>query len=466
MVHGMFIDKGLSDWQIVQHKNGSAKVDFCGTWILIKDAVKQGIDYVQPMIKVYNEADNSVVIDWTEASYTKEDDAYKGDWNVTLDIPAGGPYRIETGLFAKCVVEGLSWTFRGDACLHVGVGDLFVIAGQSNAAGYAKDTAYDMPEMGVNLYRNRGKWDIASHPMNEATFAADMPNAERGNSGVSPFLSFGKTLKSITGYPVGLIQTAMGGLSIKKWDSDKARMYMNMVDKAKECGDIAGVLWYQGCSDTYHDNCDEYKDKYYGMINRYREALGYDVPFFTFQLNRQINGINDPGWGLIRENQRMAAHDLNDVYVLPTTNAKLFDEIHNCAYSCMQIGQNMAKMCAHVLYGKEEFFAPEIKEAVLENQVLTLSFDNVKGGLTAPSCECKASGFTVEDETGVMAFDNIAIDRKVPDKITIKLNREAIGFVDVSFAWEANPTPAPVFDSATGLPLLSFYKFKVTKRRV
>lgn len=59
MVHGMFIDNGLSDWQIVQHMDGFARVDFSGSWILIKDAVKQGIDYVQPMIKIYNENDNS-----------------------------------------------------------------------------------------------------------------------------------------------------------------------------------------------------------------------------------------------------------------------------------------------------------------------------------------------------------------------------------------------------------------------
>lgn len=466
MVHGMFIDKGLSDWQIVQHKSGYAKVDFCGTWILIKDAVKQGIDFVQPMIKVYNEADNSVVIDWTDTEFNKEEDAYKGEWSVTLNIPAGGPYRIETGLFAKCVVPGISWTFRGDARLHVGVGDLFVIAGQSNAAGYAKDSAYDPCEMGIHLYRNRSKWDIASHPMNEATFAADMPNAERGNSGVSPFLAFGKTVKKLTGYPVGLIQTSMGGLSIKKWDSNKARMFMNMVDKAKECGSIAGVLWYQGCSDTYHENCDAYKEKYYDMINRYREALGYDVPFFTFQLNRQINGINDPGWGLVRENQRTASHDLKDVYVLPTTNEKLYDEIHNCAHSCIHLGENMARLVGHVLYGTEGFLAPDIKKAVLENQVLTMKFENVYGSIIAPSWEAKASGFTVEDETGIISFESISIDRNINDEITIELKREAIGFVDVSFAWEAYPTTAPAFDSKTGLPLLSFYKFRVEKRRV
>lgn len=462
----MFISKGLSDWQIVQHTNGYAKIEFEGSWILIKDAVKQGIEYVQPKIRVYKEEDNSVVIDWVDAEFTKEADAYKGEWKITLDIPAGGPYRIETGLYAKCVTEGIDWIFRGDECLHFGVGDLFIIAGQSNSAGYAKDTAFDPPQMGVHLYRNRGRWDIASHPMNEATFAADAPNAERGNPGVNPYLAFGKTLRAISEYPVGLIQTSMGGLGIRKWESDASPMYVNMVKRAKELGPVAGVLWYQGCSDTYVDNYLQYKERYYNLINRYRKALGYDVPFFTFQLNRQINGENDPGWGLIRDNQRMATHELNNVYVLPTTNQKLCDEIHNCAHSCIHLGENMAKLCSHVLYGKAEFFAPEIKEAVLEGNVLTMSFEHVYGCITAATADPITSGFTVEDETGKITFKSILIDKKKPDTIRIVTDREAIGFVDVSFAWEANPTPAPPFDSATYLPLLSFYKYRVQKRRV
>ena len=47
--------------------------------------------------------------------------------------------------------------------------------------------------MDVHLYRNRSKWDIASHPMNESTFAGSLANEEMGVPGVSPYLAFGKT---------------------------------------------------------------------------------------------------------------------------------------------------------------------------------------------------------------------------------------------------------------------------------
>ena len=466
MVHGMFIENGLSDWQIIQQENGFASVSFSGTWILIRDAVKQGIEFVQPKIRVYREDDNTVVVDWVDADFTKEEDAYRGEWSVTVDIPAGGLYRVETGLYAKCVREGLDWIFRGDACLHIGVGDLFLIAGQSNSAGYAKDMAFDPPMPGVHLYRNRGSWDIASHPMNEATLAADAANAERGNPGVSPWLSFGKKFLKYSGYPVGLIQTAQGGLSIRKWESDSSPMYVNMLNRAKAQKKIAGVLWYQGCSDTYIDNCELYKERYYSLIERFRKALGYEVPFFTFQINRQVNGEHDPGWGMVREVQRLAAHDMEKVYVLPTTAEKLCDDIHNCAHSCVHLGENMAKLCAHVLYKKEAFFAPEICEAVYEDDVLTMRFQNVSGRICAQAVDAQKCGFTVEDETGIMEFDEIKMDYDQPDTVRINLNRAPIGFMYVSFAWEANPTMTPPFDNKTYLPILSFYKYKVTKRNI
>lgn len=43
-----------------------------------------------------------------------------------------------------------------DTIHHIGVGDLYVIAGQSNAAGYGKDSIYNPSEIEVHLLRNRG----------------------------------------------------------------------------------------------------------------------------------------------------------------------------------------------------------------------------------------------------------------------------------------------------------------------
>lgn len=460
MKHGVFIEKGLSDWQIVQHQDGKATVTFEGSWHVIKDAVKIGVKDAQPLIRVMSEDDNSQILPWQEAECTPSDDYVTGKWTAALTIPAGGLYRIETGLIVHSTNPDFCWTFRGDARLHVGVGDVFLIAGQSNAAGYGRDAAYDPPELGVHLFRNRHRWDLASHPFNESSFAADVANAERGVSGVSPHLAFGKAFKKLSHYPVGLIASAMGGMPIKRWNPDGGPLYKNMLEVTKMCGKIAGVIWYQGCSNTDKKGLVDYQKKYYDVINSFRRDIGYDVKFFTFQLNREVYCDNDNGYGTIREIQRMACHDLKEVYTLPTIHCSLSDGIHNNAHSCIMLGENMARLCGNILYGTKEFFAPEIVSATSEGDVVTATFTHVYSNIGFPDNRCEKCGFVIADEAGVVPFEPVQAKEGT---ITFRCERPIQGKADISFASEANPTHVPPFDETTFLPPLSFYHFPIER---
>lgn len=461
MEHGTFITEGMSDWQIVQHHDGYATVHFAGTWIVIKDAVKIGIVDVVPKIRIVSEEDNSQISAWLTPSYTPDNDDMKtGTWETDLKIPAGGPYRIETSLHVKSVREGLNWVFRGDVRLHVGVGDVFMIAGQSNSAGYGKDTAYDAPELGVHLFRNRHTWDLAAHPFNESTFNAGVANADRGVTGVSPYLAFGKYFKKLSHYPVGLIETAMGGMPIKKWKPNVGGLYKNMVEQAKACGDMAGVLWYQGCSNTDAKGLDGYKENYYEIIDCFRKDIGYDVPFFTFQLNREINSPNDDGYGQVREIQRQASHDIKEVYIIPTLNCSLSDTIHNNAHSNIMLGESLAKLCGHVLYNTTEFFAPEISSAVLNDNIISVTFEHVNGSLLIPTQNPEICGFTVNDDNGTVPYEKIMVNENTKNEVDIYLTEKPSGKCLISYAYEANPTRVLLMDERTYLPPLSFYKYE------
>lgn len=458
MKHGVFIEKGLSDWQVVQHKDGQAVVDFEGTWHVIKDAVKIGVQDAQVLIRVVSEDDNSQIIPWQETSCTPDEDYVTGQWSASLTIPAGGLYRIETGLYVRSTRQDLTWTFRGDTRLHVGIGDVFLIAGQSNAAGYGKDPAYDPPQPGVHLFRNRHKWDIAAHPFNESTFAGDVANAERGVSGVCPYLAFGKAFRKLSHYPVGLIASAMGGMAIKRWNPEGGPLYRNMVEVTKMCGRIAGVLWYQGCSNTDEKGLTGYQDKFYDVIRSFRRDIGYDVKFFTFQLNREVYSDNNDGYGTLREIQRMATHDLEDVYILPTIHCSLSDGIHNNAHSNIMLGENMARMCAGILYNTRAFFAPEIASAYADGTTVTAVFDHVDAGFVIPDARCGKCGFTITDEKGTVPFNPVHSDKNT---FIFECERPLEGEAELMFASEANPTHVPPLDEITFLPPLSFYHYGI-----
>lgn len=459
MEHGVFIEKGVDDWQIVQHENHKASIDFEGSWRVIKDAVKIGIKDAVPIIRVISEEDNSQVIPWQNVTAFPAEDSITGTWKTTLTIPAGGLYRIETGLVVRSADEQFKWTFRGDTRLHFGVGDVFLIAGQSNSAGYGKDTAFDPPQIGIHLFRNRHRWDLAAHPFNESSFAGDVSNAERGVSGVSPYLAFGKAFTKISHYPVGFIASAMGGMPIKRWNPNGGPLYKNMLKQTQACGKIAGVLWYQGCSNTNDKGLVDYKDKYYDVINSFRRDLGYPVKFFTFQLNREANSTADNGYGIVREIQRAATHELDDVYVMPTLHCGLSDAIHNNAHSCIMLGENMARLCGNVLYGTKEFFAPEIQSATAKGQELTVTFDHVAASFVLPDNRPDKCGFTITDKSGVVPFQPIKVDGP---SFIMELERSLDEDATISFAYEANPTHVPPLDEVTYLPPISFYHYPIT----
>lgn len=465
-MHGVWIEEGIEDWQILQREQGAAVVCFKGKYRAPEAAIEMGVKTAVPKIRVMSEEDNHSVIGWTECEYTCTEGTYGGEWSAVLTIPEGGLYRVETGLHTQSTNPELFWIFRGDVRLHIGVGDLFIVAGQSNSAGYAKDSAFDPPSPMVHLYRNRRKWDLACHPINESTDACDDPNAELGVSGVSPYLSFGKRFSDISHVPVGLINTALGGSPIRRWlPNQEGDLYRNMIDKVKSCGTkAAGVLWYQGCSDTdTMELAASYEENFSRLVEETRKDLGIEIPFFTFQLNRFVDGALDEAWGIVREAQRKAARELEGVYVLSTTNLGMSDGIHNNAHANAVLGERMARLAGQVLLGTEEFMAPDLESAVYEEGRVRLTFSHMKAGFMLCGLAASPYGIQVEDELGQVELQIVKQDKTESNVLVAELNRPLEGDAFVSCAWEANPTFLPPLDEVTYLPVLSFYRVAVEK---
>ena len=207
---GVQITDGPQDWQIFQQENGFGQIRAAGRYFLREEVPMKS---PQVFARVVREEDGRPLQYWQKAHM----DETRAGWEISLKVPAGGLYRLETCL-AEENEQVLEWAMRGDMRFHLGVGDLYVIAGQSNSAGYGKDPAYDPPEPGVHLFRNCGRWDMAAHPMNESTGTIHPVNQEGGNPGHCPYLAFGKMLRREIGYPTGLLQTSLGGSPLRVWN--------------------------------------------------------------------------------------------------------------------------------------------------------------------------------------------------------------------------------------------------------
>ena len=240
---------------------------------------------------------------------------------------------------------------RGDLVLHFGVGDIFVIAGQSNASGRGRDPIYDPPELGVHALRNSGRWSIATHPLNETT--GSIFDAHYGNHQYRPQPGprLCQKLKRELGYPIGLLQTALGGKKISYWKPDGTGiLYTEMVDMIKTyCFDgVKGVYWHQGCNDAAEFESDFYYDRFQEMVEHLRADLRRPRPAPADRADGPDTAAvarteqSDYNWAVLREAQRRAAHQLPNIYIVPSNDLKLYDMIHNCSASHLILGERLA----------------------------------------------------------------------------------------------------------------------------
>ena len=449
MFYGTRITYGIQDWQILQSENGCARVTIGGSWRLEEGAKRAGVASADPSVRLANESDNSYLTDWIKADHIDSE-----RWETTLTIPRGGLYRLETCLDAVSAASGEHWRFRGDIRNHIGCGDVFAIAGQSNAAGYGKGIMLDPPDLRVHVQRNSGKWDMASHPLNDATDAPDCPNAPMGQTGTSPFISFGRRNADYTGAPVGLLPCAQGGSPIRMWDpKQNGALLRNMIAKIKRIGGVRAIFWYQGCADAQGEQAKAYFQSFSNMVAFTRKTLGWDIPFYTFQLNKYNAPHDSEGWDVIRESQRMAAHQLSNVHILPTADLFLSDEIHLSSASNAALGVRLAMQL------NESVNAPDLEkcEKVDENR-LRLTFANVRGELLKTDARDASQCFVVCDEAGQVVPEDF---KTQGNTVILTLTRALCGGACVSYEKESMRGAGSIKDSLTLLPVIPFLNAKV-----
>lgn len=465
---GVQIITGPVDWEIFQQQDGVASVHMEGTYNVPEAAIIQGVASATPVFRVLREENHEIKIDWTPMTHVSSDINWSGDWKADIKLKKGGLYLIETGLDTWSTTSNLHWIFRGDTRRHIGVGNLFIIAGQSNAAGYGRDASYDPPMLGVHFFRNNGRWELASHPMNDGTDALDScVNLEMGISGTSPYLSFAKEFYRLSQAPVGLIPTALGGSPILRWSKgEKGDLYHNLLHRLKQLGErhrcFAGMLWYQGCSDATPEEAHLYGKRFETFVEHIRQDVQEQLPIFTFQLNRELNSSNHHAWGMLRESQRLASLDMDHVYILPTHDCLLCDGIHNDSGANVKLGERLARQCAGILLDQDTYFAPgPVYLEKNEETKLTLTCAPCPFGLQLFDSPDKPNGFTIMEGDQVIPITRIEIDKNHMDKVCIYTEEKITKEATLSYCWEANPPYRVIAEKSNYLPIIAFYKFPI-----
>lgn len=224
-------------------------------------------------------------------------DSRKHTFQQDLVLPAGGWYRLELAALAAGKELAKSDVDR------FGVGEVFIIAGQSNSGNYGSEKLETKSGMVASF--DGKQWNPGNDPQKGA-----------GGSGGSYMPAFGDALHARLRVPIGLVPIAQGGTSVREWlptgirfkeqtttgggvkkvgeEYESNGVLFDRLSKAlKEPGKkgFRAVLWHQGESDAGQARGGYSADRQISgiqyaafmeqLIVASRKESGWDVPWLT-----------------------------------------------------------------------------------------------------------------------------------------------------------------------------------------
>lgn len=221
----------------------------------------------------------------------------------TVEVPAGGWWKMEVR-----VSRGGKQAALGSVA-HVGIGEVFVIAGQSNSANFGEEK--QSTKTGRVVAFDGAKWQLANDPQPGA--------GGKGGSFIPPFADAVVAKENV---PVGIIACGIGATSVREWLPkgttfpnpptiegrvqklgngewmSKGDAYTMLVARMKSVGvqGFRAVLWHQGESDANQKDPTRtlpgklYREHLEKIIRESRRAIGWEAPWFVAQASYHVPG--------------------------------------------------------------------------------------------------------------------------------------------------------------------------------
>ena len=286
---------------------------------------------------------------------------------------------------------------------------------------------------------------------------------------------FGKELQETLNVPVGLIDASYGGTPIETWlsaqyliDNPKvaaatkklrSKKWKNQISGLHNANiypirhtSIAGVIWYQGCS-----NVSNYR-QYYSLLNHLIKSWRLEfrnetMPFYIVEIAPHTYG--GIGGACLREAQaRVAARNKNCEIVITNDQNQIPGDIHPPKKA--EVAHRLAQ-CAlggHYKATTAEFRSPAYKSMVVEGNAIRVSFKNVPTTLVKKG-EGRINGFQIGVKDPANEKNIIfAVAEAQIDGNTIVVSAEGVE-APVAVRYCFNEDMGNVF-SAEGLPLGAF----------
>lgn len=402
----------------------------------------------------------SVSWDTTTYKFFASSDA---KWEVAIKTPqAGGSYSIS--------IKGNNLIKLEDVL----IGEVWVCGGQSNMEWSGDQGLPQSKEEAPKATNNKIRFfyvpkSTSTTPQDniESKWVVCTPDEMKHFSAIGYF--FGKIINESLNTPIGLINSNWGGtpaetwtpafvvndnpvikkganeLNASAWWPHKTGLAYNAMIYPLTNYNIAGVLWYQGESNT--QTYYAYEKLFTGMIDAWRQQWDKNFPFYFVQIAPFTYGYKNIG-ALLRETQTKAASHPNTGMVVITDLIPDTTNIHPILKK--EVALRLANLALHKTYGKTEIVCQSpiyASHEIIKDQI-KIQFTNTKNGLISKGNEITCFEIAGADKIFVPA------QAIIENNEVLVFNKNIKAPIAVRFAF--SNTAIPNLFNKEGLPVNLF----------
>ena len=280
---------------------------------------------------------------------------------------------------------------------------------------------------------------------------------------------FGKNLNQTLHYPIGLINSNWGGTPAETWTPEYVINNVAIIKKGADSltaadewphitskaynamifpltnYSIAGVIWYQGESNT--NTHFAYEKLFTGMIDAWRHHWNQNFPFYFVQIAPFTYGNKNVG-ALLREAQTKAANHNGTGMVVITDLIPDTTNIHPTRK--IEVAKRLSDLTLNKTYGYTTIpcQSPIYQSHTIDKDKISIQFNNADNGLMAKGDIITSFEIASEDKIFLPA------QAKIIGNTIVVSNKNIKNPVAVRFAF--NNTAMPNLFNKEGLPVNLF----------
>jgi hypothetical protein len=354
--------------------------------------------------------------------------------------------------------------------------DIYIlIAGQSNACGYASLTGAEAPHNRVRMFGNDYIMKVAIEPVDSATNQIDAVSADLG-AGAGFGLMAGKTIVALKPhYRVKLIPCAKGSTQIADWlpgndRLDRTTLYGSMHYRqhaaAPQWGTFPSTIMYFG-HESGADDVNQvavYVANWTDLITAFQTDYGATLPILFGQIGKNTNVALADRYNQVAELQRQTeggsgyGSALAYTHMIVSFDLDLTDGVHFDTAAQQTIGYRMAQAFRqHVLGEAIDGTGPRLSGAPTHpggnKTLIKIDTNQTLATITANAND----QFRVWDNTTEVTVDSVIRDPDDASAILITLAVPITGAATVRYGYGVPSVPlVAVVKNAIALPLPQF----------